>query len=246
MAVIWLMTGCSSPKNIIYFQDIDSVLPGVDVSTYEPRIRKDDLLNIIVTAPMKDAVQPYNMTLSDAQTSLSNPETATIPYLVDKDGNINFPTLGKIHVEGMRRVDLVEYLTEKLSGAIIDPLVVISFVNFRVTVLGEVGKPGTYNMPSERTTILQALGQAGDLTITARRSGILLIREVNGKKVHYELDLRNAGIFSSPCYYVVQNDVIYVPPTKSRIANSSNVNSIWAILLSTISTITTILAITLK
>lgn len=237
------ISGCSSYKKVVYFQNIDQVSSDNAVVNYEPKIKKDDVLSIIVTGPFKEAVAPYNLTLGDIGASTiasSNPEQSTLNYLVDAEGNINFPTLGKIYVEGMTRRELIAFLTAKLTGPIVDPIVVVYFKNYRITVLGEVKNPGTYTMPSEKTTILQALGMAGDLTILAKRDGIILIREVDGLQKHIKIDLRDASILSSPYFYLSQNDVLYVPPTRARVANSTNMASLWSTIFSAISAVATI------
>ncbi len=175
-----------------------------------------------------------------------NPEQATLSYLVDSDGMINFPTLGKIHVEGMTRRELVSFITDKLTGPVKDPVVVVTFKNYRITILGEVRNPGTYTMPSEKTTILQALGMAGDLNLTAKREGIILIREVDGIQTHTKIDLRDASLLSSPYFYLSQNDVLYVPPTSARIANSTNMQGVWSTVFSALSAIATVLVLIIK
>jgi polysaccharide export outer membrane protein len=152
--------------------------------------------------------------------------------------------LGKIKVEGLTRTQLVDLLTKKIKQYVTDPVVIIQFQNYKVTVIGEVRNPGTFNLPSERTTILQALGLAGDLTIQAKRDDVLLIRECDGKQIYYKIDLRKSELLSSPAYYVQQNDVIYVEPSTSRIATGTNIGSVWSIVLSSITTILTIVAIT--
>ena len=128
----------------------------------------------------------------------SNPETATLSYLVDSNGDIDFPILGKIHVEGMTRNDLVNYLTEEIGKDVKDPIVYVSFRNYKITILGEVRSPGTYTIDSEKINILQALGRAGDLNLTAQRQDILLLREVDGVLTHHRIDLRDSSGEISP------------------------------------------------
>ena len=235
------LSGCTSSKDILYFQDIDSFDAHKIEAAYEPVIMKDDQLQIIISGPDKSVISPYNFTLSNTTSGLSSTQSV-IPYLVDSQGFIDMPGLGRIKVEGMRRVDLVNFITGMLTsqGLVKDPVVSVSFLNFRVTVLGEVRNPGTYTVPSERITVLQALGMAGDLLITADRSDILLIRDVDGEQTHYSFDITKSDILNSPYFYMHQNDVIYVPQSATRIAQGTTATGLWSIILSSTTTLITV------
>lgn len=239
---------CTSPKDILYFQDIDEVQMKKIEEQYEPVIMKDDKLQILISGPDKSVVTPYNFTLSDNARGNYMAPTAVVPYLVDSDGCIDMPGLGRIYVEGMRRVDLVKKITDILQegGLVKDPVVSVSFMNYKVTVLGEVRNPGTYVMESERNTILQALGRAGDLLITAKRDGILLIRDVDGKQTHINIDLTKSDILNSPYFYLHQNDVIYVPQSATRVMQGTAATTLWSSLLSSITTIVTVITLIIK
>ena len=241
-AAFCALPGCTSSKDILYFQDIDQVTPEKIEAQYEPVIMKDDKLQIIVSGPDKSVVMPYNFTLSNNTTTGYTSTSSVVPYLVDSHGEIDMPGLGRIHVEGMRRMDLVNHITELLTsqGLVKDPVVSVSFLNFRITVLGEVRSPGTYTVSSERVTVLQALGMAGDLLINADRSDILLIRDVDGKQTHYTFDLTKSDILNSPYFYLHQNDVIYVPQSATRIAQGTMATGIWSIVLSSLTTLVTV------
>ena len=232
-AVLSALSGCTSPKEILYFQDIDQVTPQKIDAEYQPVIMKDDKLQIIISGPDKSVVQPYNNTLyynASGNMGASNPNSV-IPYLVDSKGCIEMPGLGRIHVEGMRSSDLVSYITNTLidRGLVREPVVSVSFLNYRITVLGEVRSPGTYTMPSERVTILQALGMAGDLGLQA-----------DGKQGHYKIDLTKSEILNSELFYMHQNDVLYVPQSAKRIASGTTPTGLWSIILSTLSTLVTV------
>lgn len=231
-----IVCSCSSSREVLYFQDIENKRQLNAFQNYEPLIKKDDLLNIIVSGPNKDVTMPYNLTLVENTMGVNS----TYPYLVDAEGNINFPILGKLHVEGMTRRQLEDLLTEKISKDVKNPIVVISFQNYRVTILGEVNSPGTYIIPSEKTTILQALGMAGDLTISGKRNNILLIREKEGKIESTKIDLRKSDILTSPNYYVYQNDVIYVSPISSRISSGTTPTATASMIFSSIGMILTL------
>ena len=236
------LSGCTSAKDILYFQDIDSFDAKKIEAAYEPVIMKDDKLQIIISGPDKSVVSPYNFTLSDHTAGSYSSTQSVVPYLVDSQGFIDMPGLGRIKVEGMRRIDLVNYITELLTtrGLVKDPVVSVSFLNFRVTVLGEVRNPGTYTVPSERITVLQALGMAGDLLITADRSDIIIIRDEDGVQTHYSFDITKSDILNSPYFYMHQNDVIYVPQSATRIAQGTTATSLWSIILSSTTTLITV------
>lgn len=243
LSVVLLLTGCATSEQIRYFQDIDYARLDNMSTQYEAVIKKDDLLSIVVSGPDKSVVAPYNLTLSETVNGsgiTGNPEQNTLNYLVNAEGNISFPTLGTIHVEGMTRKQLVDYLTEKISADVKDPIVYVAFKNFKITVLGEVNNPGTFTVESEKINVLQALGRAGDLKLTAERDGILLLREVDGTLFHYKIDLRQSFILNSPFYYLQQNDVLVVPPSPVRVANATLPTGL---LSSTFSFITTVIAL---
>jgi len=237
-----ILSGCTSAKDILYFQDIDTLDAKKIEAAYEPVIMKDDKLQIVISGPDKSVIAPYNFTLSDHVSGTYSSTQSVVPYLVDSQGYIDMPGLGRIKVAGLRRVDLVNHITELLTqqGLVKDPVVSVSFLNFRITVLGEVRNPGTYTVPSERITILQALGMAGDLLITADRNDILLIRDVDGVQTHYSFDITKSDILNSPYFYMHQNDVIYVPQSATRIAQGTTATSLWSIVLSSTTTLVTV------
>ena len=241
-AMLSALSGCTSAKDIHYFQDIDQFQTHKIEAEYEPVIMKDDKLQIIISGPDKSVVMPYNFTLTNATPGSYSSVQSVIPYLVDSNGDIDMPGLGRIHVEGMQRTELVDHITNMLieRGLVKEPVVSVSFLNYRITVLGEVRSPGTYTVPSERVTILQALGMAGDLLITADRHDILLIRDVDGKQTHYKIDLRESSILNSEYFYMHQNDVLYVPQSAQRIASGTTATSLWSIILSSLTTLVTV------
>ena len=235
------VAGCTSSKKIIYFQNIDDAVLNPVGTDYEAVIKKDDRLTIVVSGPDKSVCAPYNLTLNEAGSTgavlNSNPETVTLSYLVDRNGDIDFPILGKIHVEGMTRNELVDYLTEQIGKDVKDPIVYVSFRNYKITILGEVKSPGTYTIDSKKINVLQALGMAGDLNLTAQRENILLLREVDGVLTHQRIDLRDKSLLESPYFYLQQNDVLYVLPSTTRVATATTATAIWGMVLSSITTI---------
>lgn len=227
---------CTSSSNIVYFQDIDTVKEIDNEAAYITRIMKDDLLQIIVSGPDKSVVQPFNLTLNESNNIQGSIEGSVIAYLVDAEGYIDFPILGRIYVEGMTRMELISYLTTRIKEYVKEPVVVVNFKNYKITILGDVAKPGSYRIDSERTTLLQALGLAGDLTITAKRKNVLLIRDIDGVQTPIRIDLTSKYITSSPYFYLHQNDVLYVEPSSKRIAQGTIATSVWSLLFSVLST----------
>ena len=239
------LINCTNKKNIIYFQGALKNNPGN--SNYTPLLKSDDLLSISVNGPDLDAVKPFNLPIQTALNTnnggYSNGAPTQPGYLIDADGNIEFAFIGKIKLGGLTRTEACELIKEKLKPYLLNPIVLLRILNFKITVLGEVRNPGTFTIPNERITILEALGIAGDMNITAVRKSVMVIRDVNGTKTEFKIDLTSKEVFSSPVYYLNQNDVVYVEPNRAKI-NSSVVNTANAgIIISAISLIVTILVL---
>lgn len=244
LLAISFITSCASPKDLVYFQDEPLSAGYIDSSPEQLIYKPDDILTINVTAADPLAAQPFNLALvsgsEDLLTVSGTSKQQT--YLVDYNGNIEFPVLGTLHIAGMTRIELTEILKERISEYAKDPIINIRLVNFTVTVIGEVSSPGTYTIQDERISLPEALGLAHDLTIYGQRKNVLLIREVDGKKKFAKIDLTSVNALSSPLYYLQQNDVIVVEPNKARIRSSSyNQNN--SVLISAIGTLTTIIAV---
>jgi polysaccharide export outer membrane protein len=227
LTLIILITSCTSRKNLIYFQGANAL--GKDnITGYSPVFQKDDLLSITVMGLEQAAVIPFNIPATQVFPNNVGGYSQGAPtppgYLVDADGNIDFPVLGKVHIGGLTRSAAVDLLKDQLTLYINKPSVNIRILNYKVTVLGEVKNPGTFTIPNERITLLEALGIAGDLLITGVRANVLVIRDVNGAKVETRVDLRSKELFKSPVYYLQQNDVVYVQPNRAKV-NSSVVNT---------------------
>jgi len=245
IAVLLMLGSCESRKNMVYLQQDSSIVNAV-YEQYTPRIQVNDILTIVVTAADPKVTAPFNPVSSMATTSMTqSTDMALRPtYTVDSKGEITLPMLGKIHVVGLTRVEAIEKLRTELSKYIKDPGVNMNFNNFRVSVLGEVARPGSFVMPTERVTVLEAIGMAGDLTIRGRRHNVLIIRETDGQKTQHRLDLTKQSTLNSPYYYLAQNDVIYIEPNKAQINNSklgANTNiiiSIASLLITVISVLT--------
>ena len=234
-------SSCVSNKKMLYFQDVEGVENSTVLANYEPKIQPGDLLNINVAAIDAEAALPFNL----YETPVVGTYTSSLKplaYLVNTDGEINFPVLGTLKVAGFTSKELTKSLSEKLGSYITKPIVNIRLTNFKITVLGEVKTPGTYPVANERISIIEAIGLAGDLTIQGKRTTVTLVREVQGERKFVTIDLTNKQLFNSPYYYLAQNDVIYVEPNKTKI-NSSAVGSNAGLILSSISTLISLIAI---
>ena len=241
------ISSCIMNKKIVYFQDVQKI-DAISNNSYNPIFRSDDLVSIFVMSGDLVTAAPFNINSTNVVTNNAGYITgapAPQSYLIDKEGNIDFPVIGKIKIGGLARTDAIVLIKSKLKEFIQEPTINIRIVNYKITVLGEVIKPGVYTIPNERITLLEAIGLAGDLTITGKRSNIMVLREIDGKKMEYRIDLTSKDLINSPVYYLNQNDVIYVEPNRSRI-NSSSINpNIASIVISSVSLlITTIVLIT--
>lgn len=219
--IILLCTSCATKKNMVYFQP-DSVQLNTSYELNAPKLQPGDILAISVTADDIRATAPFNQVSpyqgSGGMVQANNPFIPT--YAIDVKGEIDFPKLGKVKLAGKTRTQAIDYLRQEVGRYIVDPGISIDVRNFRVTVLGEVARPGTFTIENDRLTILEALGLAGDMTIYGERNNVLVIREQDGKKEEFRLDLRKRESMNSPAYYLTQNDVVYVEPNGARIQNS--------------------------
>lgn len=212
-------TACVPREKIVYFQgDLESIEQLAE--QYSATIQPDDLLSIIVFGRNLEATRIFNQESNVGGGGASGMNRQT--YLVDEEGNIEFPVLGKIKLAGLTRNEAIQYMKGLLSRDIIDPGVAITITNYRITVLGEVGSPGTYPLQNEKVTLLEALGMAGDLTINGLRENVLVVREEGGKRNFYRVNLTTEEMFNSPVYYLAQNDVVYVEPNQNKINSARN------------------------
>jgi polysaccharide export outer membrane protein len=216
---------------MIYLQGIENQKTYETTSQYEPKLQPDDLLSIIISAENPEVTVPFNLPQIQGNYELNDNQSNIKTYLIDNAGYINFPVIGKVKLGGLTRTEAIAKLFEEISVYIKNPSVNLRIMNYKISILGEVVKPGSYTIPSERITLLEALGLAGDLSIFGLRKNILLIHEEDGKKTYSRIDLTQTDILNSPDYYLSQNDVIIVEPNKTRI-NSSILGSNATIILS--------------
>ncbi len=224
--LICLLVSCSTPKDVLYFQGLESMtkeqLAQMDQS-YDSRIALNDLLTITVSAWDPTVVTPFNPPTTYHTTPGEQEITAAEyrpTYLVNSDGTINFPVLGKVQAAGLSKQELSDNLQKQISHYVKDAIVNIQIVNYRVTFMGEVARPGGLTIKNEKLSIIEAIGQMGDLTINANRTNILIIRDNNGEKEYGRVDITDPAIFASPYYYLRQNDIVYIEPNKAKQKNA--------------------------
>lgn len=237
VVLLLAFTSCRTKQDLSYFDDIRYSTSGsIRLSDYSIKIEPEDELMITVSSEVPAATAQYNLPLSNptAQSSLpsttlslnqgesQSPSSLRQPtYVVDKEGNIDFPVLGAIHVAGLTTSELKEYLKGAISRDVIDPHVRVALINFKVNVLGEVTNPQILTVPGERFTIMEALAACGDLTPYGQRDNVIVMREQSDGTVAYQrLNLHDSSIISSPYYYLKQNDVVYVEPNEIKQNNS--------------------------
>lgn len=225
------ISSCTTNKNTTYFKDFadTSKKAVVNLSVFSyPRIQRDDILNITIQTidPATNVVLNTPNTFTPAaiagSANVSAQSAATPGYLVDQNGEIELPFAGNIKVQGLTTVEARELIRQKMVAFVKQPIVNVKYANFKITVIGEVARPGTYIIPNERVSILDAIGLAGDLTIYGRREDVLLLRDtaMGAQKNMVHLNLNSKEVMSSPYYFLQSNDVIYIEPNKNKVEAS--------------------------
>lgn len=247
------LISCTTPKDVLYFQNLDDLTKAQVAQleqTYSPVIVNNDILAISVSSWDPTVVRPFNPPVVNRITPgiVEVSPTEYLPnYLVEADGTITFPVIGKVQASGLTKEALAEDLRTKISHYVKDASVSINIVNYKVTLMGEITRPSALNVRNEKISIIDAIGQCGDLTINGNRKNILVIRDNNGAKEFGRVDLTDPAVFASPYYYLRQNDIVYVEPNKAKQKNarysqaqSYNV-TVFSTILSTVSVITTVI-----
>lgn len=244
-----LLVSCRSSKHVAYFQNADNVDLTPSRVLYDARIMPKDILTITVSCTNPTAAMQFNLTASTVNTNsislTSGNQQSFLPYLVENDGTILFPVVGRLKVEGLTKFECQQLITEKIRpyfSTSETPIVTVRLSSYRVTVLGEVNSPSVISVETEKISILEALASAGDLTIYGKRDNILVIREDNrGEKSIHRLNLNDANVINSPYYYLQQNDVVYVEPNNVKAKNSDlgTATSFTMSLISTLMSMTT-------
>ena len=252
----FLLTACQSYKKVPYFQNVEVVNEAEQQEKlYDAKIMPKDLLTIVVSCTNPELATPFNLTVaSNAGIAVSTSSYVTTqpvlqPYLVDNDGNINFPVLGELKLGGLTKREAERLIIDRLKPYMKEtPIVTVRMVNYKISVIGEVTRPGTFTISNEKVNLLEALAMAGDMTVYGLRDNVKLIREdANGKQQIVTLDLNKAETILSPYYWLQQNDIVYVTPNKAKARNSDvgNSTSLWfsatSILVSIVSLLVNIL-----
>ena len=234
----FLLAGCQSYKKVPYFQNVE-VVNEVEQQEklYDAKIMPKDLLTIVVSCTNPELAIPFNLTVaSNAGIAVSTSSYVTTqpvlqPYLVDNEGNINFPVLGELKLGGLTKREAEQLIIDKLKPYMKEtPIVTVRMVNYKISVIGEVTRPGTFTISNEKVNLLEALAMAGDMTVYGLRDNVKLIREsADGRQEIITLDLNKAETLLSPYYWLQQNDIVYVTPNKAKARNSdiSNSTSLW-------------------
>lgn len=225
---------CASKKDVLYLQDLEETeLVKIDSIFSKTRIQSNDILYIQLTAYDDESLNPFRFQKSEntSRNYSVNTETLRIAgYLVNTEGYIDFPNLGKISVVGKTTGEVSDTLKEAISEYVTDPTVSVRLVNFKVAVIGEVRNPGLYNLSEEGLTLPQALGLAGDLTINGERHRVLIIRNEGGERVYKYIDLTKSDWMNSEFYYLKQNDVVYVQPNNPKVKQSGYIGTVGNVL----------------
>lgn len=252
-----LLASCGSHKDVPYFQNSDVVDLSQSQYLYDARIMPKDQLNIVVSCNDDQAAVPFNLTVATPQSAATSgrslySQPTLMSYLVDNFGNIVFPVVGELHVGGLTKSETEEMIKNKIIPYMAEgenPIVTVRMIGYQISVLGEVARPGTFTVSREKISVLEALAQAGDLTIYGQRKNVQLIREdATGKKSIYTFDLTDANIINSPYFYLQQNDVIYVTPNKVKSQNSNvgSMTTLWFSATSILISLTSLLYNILK
>ena len=246
LTMVLVLGSCGSTKNVAYFQNADSVNLTASKMLYEAKIMPKDELTITVVTTDPKASLPFNLAVSSTLGTggqLSQGGSTLQGYLVNNDGDIEFPVIGKIHVSGLTKNQCEELVKSKVKPFLSDeenPVVTVRMASYRVVVTGEVNAPKVVSVPQEKMSIIEALTAAGDLTIYGKRENVMLIREdAQGQKSVHRLNLNDANIINSPYYYLQQNDIVYVEPNKVKAQNSA-IGSSTSLIFSSLSILTSI------
>lgn len=239
LLLVFTFSSCLNNKNITYFptlRDTSFVIKNID---FVPKIQKGDIISVII-----NSADPQSAALFSAINNMSAPGVAAVPgatatpgLLVERDGTINFPKIGAIQAFGKTKQELAKELETALLPYLKDPIVNIRFMNYRITVLGEVGHPGMFTSSNDRMTILEALGQSGDITNFGNRTNILVIRDSSGTSLAHRINILDNSVFNSPYYFLQSNDVVYVEPRNQKAYSSSQAVILIPIISSVLTTL---------
>ncbi len=240
LAVLLLASSCVNYKKVPYLQPSETTVSATETKMFDAHIMPNDLLTITVNAADKEASEPFNLTFPTGNSGTGG-ANALQKYLVDNQGYINFPTVGMLRVEGMTRRQAEDLIIQRISSNFKEmPIVIVSFSDYKISVVGEVARPGTFTIANEKVNILQALALAGDMTIYGQRDNVQIIREhATGEKEVFYLNLNDKNVLHSPNYYLQQNDVVYIVPNKIK-ARGSDIGTVTTLAFSSVSMVLTL------
>ncbi|WP_190808472.1 polysaccharide biosynthesis/export family protein [Flagellimonas sp. S3867] len=218
LTLICFFTSCAPRQDVVYFQDASQFETLVEEGAFNTKFKVDDLVSIHISTLDPEASAPFNLFRGAEEGGI---RAQQVNYLVDKNGEIDFPVIGKVKIVGLSPSETRALLRDKLTDYLKNPIINIRIRNFTVTILGAVNRPGTYPVNGEQITIMEALGLAGDINIKGRRDNVMVIRDFDGTKVYNRINLNEKNALKSPVYYLTQNDVVYVEPNKSGKTESS-------------------------
>ncbi len=250
--VVMTAASCVTQKQMTYLRDADAsqtqAINANFISQSETVLRSGDAITVFITALDQEAVTPYNLPTAVYATPGTDKVQATPTlqyYIIDANGDVTLPVMGAVHVAGLTSTAAAQAIREKLETQVVSPSVQVRLINAKVSVLGEVNRPGQIALTGERITILDALAAAGDMTVYGKRDNVLITREVNGQIELARVDVGSAALYSSPYYYLQQNDVVYVSPNKVRAISSANAG-LWLSVVSTALSATTVIVTVVK
>ena len=227
LSIVVALCSCTSTRKSVYFNGIKDSDLNITAKEIEPVIKPNDILSIVVTSLNAEATEVFNKPILPETIYTTNTATTTQAngYLVSQEGYIQFPILGNIKVVNLTKKQIKDHLTQLLVDRklLVDPVVDVRYLNFRVAVMGEVGRPSVVTVPSEKISLLEALALAGDLTIYARRDNVMVIREENVKRQIRRIDLTSSDLLTSPYYYLKSNDIVYAEANKARVASTNQI-----------------------
>jgi polysaccharide biosynthesis/export protein len=238
-----ILVSCSARRDLVYFSNLKALSEAQDISSQQIKIQENDLLKITVSSASSES-----NVLFASNTGSGNAETnyKAEGYRVDKDGFINYPTIGKIKVDNLNLDETQQLISKQLNRLVKNPIVDIQLINFKVTVIGEVNKPASFIVPGDKINLLEALGMAGDMTVYGKRQDVLIIRQENGKRLLKRLDLNNEDVLNSPFFSLKQNDIVYVEPDKSKAIEYSANTRLMPIVIASISAVAVLITAVLN
>ena len=240
LCLILLSASCAQRRNLVYLSDLpeNTIDKQIISADKDPRIQSNDVLSITVNTLSTESNLLFSVNSNNINKSGYYEREG---YRVNKEGNINLPVAGTVNLKGLTIEQAQRRLMEDLGKYVKNPIVNVEFLNFRVTVIGEVNNPSTLTVPNEQINLLEALGMAGDLTAYGKRENVLVIREIDGKRSIVRLNLNNKDILDSPYYYLKQNDIVYVEPDKAKALEYSPNNRLMPVVVASISAVAVLL-----